>query len=206
MEILNYNVLNVLKSYLPNKIFFNVSALCNNICYTPITQAELQRRICRVYLTPNWWWTCCPKHIHCIKYMLKKGMDIRQWNNYILRNSASRGNIKVLKYLLEKTEIGLDDLRKNDSYILRLSADFTCFKIIKYLIEQGLELKDIRSKNNYVLKTVIQRGRGKDDLNIVKYLMTRGITEKEVKDSFNITLTYDNISRYTDIINFVRTL
>ena len=89
--------------------------------------------------------------------------DIYFDNNYALRISAYRGNLKLVDYLISKKA----DIHAENDNALNLSAHRGHLEIVKYLVERGA---NIHSNNDYSLRVAAENGH----LEVVKYLVEKG--------------------------------
>lgn len=106
------------------------------------------------------------------RYLIQKGADIHVKDNYLLRVSAARGNLDLVKYLVERPDCkicdqqcihGADIHSKNEGALVTASS-YGHLEIVKYLVSKGAKINDcyalwISSRNGYfeTVKYLVER-------------------------------------------------
>ena len=127
-----------------------------------------------------------------IQFLVEQGADIHVQNNYILKRSATKGQLDVVKYLVEN---GANIHAEND-YALRYSACNGHLEVVKYLVENGA---DIHSIDDFALRWSAELGQ----FNIVKYLVEQGA---DIHTDDDFALRYSAKNGHTEIAEYLKNL
>ena len=126
------------------------------------------------------------EEIDLVKYSLNNGAIVNQYNNAPLRQAVVRGNLDIIKFLIER---GADttnnivqysynpetvkflmeqgaDIHQNNGEALTIASASGNLNVVKYLIENGINVK---TEGRYALIMAIS----KKHLNVVKYLLEK---------------------------------
>ena len=123
------------------------------------------------------------EEIDLVKYALNNGAIVNQYNNAPLQQAAARGNLDIMKLLIER---GADPT----NYILQHSCNS---ETVKFLIKQGA---DIHQNNGAALTIAAANGK----LNVVQYLIENGIN---VKTEGKYALLMAISKKHLDVVKYL---
>lgn len=109
-------------------------------------------------------------------------------DNHAVKGAANQGHLEVVKYLVSGAHVARQavasvtpsfkysgwkvDATAGGNRAIRIAAENGYFDIVKWLIKESGQPVDITVDNDVVLRTVIERDRGRDDrLEIVKWII-----------------------------------
>ena len=96
-----------------------------------------------------------------VKSLIKKGGDVRKKGmngKTAVHMAAEEGHIHIVKYLVNRNPINLEDRDSRNQTPLHLAVIGEHFDVIKYLIAVGADLKAVDSNNNTPLIMICKRG------------------------------------------------
>jgi ankyrin repeat protein len=142
---------------------------------------------------------CSNDNLNITRYLIEMGANLHEDNDWVLRNAAERGNLKMVKLLVELGAT-INTYSPNGDNAL----DWACrngghLEMVKYLIEKGSDLKTAPSSklNDILILASSENG----DLKIVKYLVDEmGVDLHEIK---NEALCEAAKHSKLDIINYL---
>ena len=101
--------------------------------------------------------------LEIIKYLAKRGIDLRLENDYALQEASERGHYDIVKYLVEHGA----NIHADDDYALIFSSLNGHIDIVRYLVEHGA---DVHANDD---DPVISAS-GSGHLDVVRYLVEHG--------------------------------
>ena len=87
-------------------------------------------------------------NLKMVKYLIENGADIHFHNDEAFRMACYDGHLEVVKYLVNK---GGADVNVKDGYALRWAACKGHFEIVKFLIAHGASLQSSGAQEGYHL-------------------------------------------------------
>ena len=128
--------------------------------------------------------------VETFEYLITCGADIRANKYAILRFSAIRGNLDVVKYIVEEYSA---DIHVDNDAVLFYSASNGHLDVVKYLVKSGA---DVHVNNNSALWASVRYGH----FGVVKYLVEEGGADIHADNDYifleSVTSGHYNIVKY----------
>jgi hypothetical protein len=173
LKIMNCDLIYIIKAFLPTKDLYYFELTCI-LCYStivPTYQKEL--RILKEWSIRNEYIafhkSIIKGYLYACRYIVDKfQIDGRAVENYALRKASENGHIDVVKYLVERFQLTVEDAQARSNYAFRHATCNGHLEVLKYLVDTfDLARKDdILADLHYAIYHASRNGRR----DIVDYL------------------------------------
>lgn len=114
-------------------------------------------------------------HLDIVKYLVSKGTDIMENEDYALRLACGRGRIEIVKYL-----IGLGaNVRAEDDHSIMWAAGQNHLEVVKYLVDRGADVA-------FMYNRLCKVARDYKHYNLIEYLIDLVINQMKKFTLFSL--------------------
>lgn len=120
---------------------------------------------------------------------------------FILKWTASEGQIEIMRWLVETYSLNAEDIRFESNVILSFAASSGNLEIVQYLVETfNLTVEDVRSRDNDALRCAASRGH----LEVVRYLVeTFNLTPQDARSNHNQSLRCSSSHGHLEVVRYL---
>jgi hypothetical protein len=115
------------------------------------------------------YWSCEIGNFESIKFLREHcGLTlshVRSRNNFALRSSVFKKEVKIVEYLITEIGITVDDLKCEKNYCLCISCEKNCLEMVR-LLSKYLSIDDLKENQNEAFYLACS----KESIDVVRYL------------------------------------